>query len=328
MAGIPGDFGGEETKSGAALRIKAERPTELTYRQRHPIFTSFRKLNLRANRQIFCGERPRCRSVFVLVSYSTMDPNFELLRQRFPLATTQIAIADWRFELYRPSNPDDLISDFEFDRDGRLPYWAELWPSATAMARQIAAEQGACERMGTGSDQFAGGPATQTDREVPVPILSHPRRAGRRLLELGCGLGLVSLAAIRAGFDVIATDYYEEALAFTELNARHNELPPPATRLVDWRRFPEDLGRFDLVVASDVLFEKPNIPLIAAAFSRTLAPGGRGLLTDPGRPPAAAFPAECERHGLQIIEHPPIPVSKPDKPDAPQMIRFFEIRLA
>ena len=150
----------------------------------------------------------------------------------------------------------------------------------------------------------------------------------RRLLELGCGLGLVSLAAIRAGFEVTATDYYDEALAFTELNARHNDLPPPATRLVDWRRFPDDLGRFDLVVASDVLFEKPNIPLIAAAFSRTLAPGGRGLLTDPGRPPAAAFPAECERHGLRIIEHPPIPISKPDKSAAPQLIHFYKLTLA
>jgi 2-polyprenyl-3-methyl-5-hydroxy-6-metoxy-1,4-benzoquinol methylase len=257
-----------------------------------------------------------------------MDAQLELLRQRFPLATTQIAVAGWRFELYRPSNPDDLISDLEFDRDGRLPYWAELWPSATAMAGQIAAEQGACERMGTGSDQSAGGSPKQSDGEVPVPILPHHRVSGRRLLELGCGLGFVSLAAIRAGFDVTASDYYEEALAFTEVNARHNDLPPPATRLVDWRRFPEDLGRFDLVVASDVLFEKPNIPLVAAAFSRTLAPGGRGLLTDPGRPPAAAFPAECQRHGLQIVEHPLIPVSKPDKPDAPQLIHFFELTLA
>ena len=82
-----------------------------------------------------------------------------------------------------------------------------------------------------------------------------------------------------------ATDYYDEALAFTQLNASHNGFPAPATRLVDWPRFPDNLGRFDLVVASDVLFEKPNIPLIAAAFSRTLAASGRGQLTDPGRPP-------------------------------------------
>jgi ETFB lysine methyltransferase len=263
-----------------------------------------------------------------------MNSQLETLRQRFPLATTQIQVADWRFELYRPSNPDDLISDLEFDRDGRLPYWAELWPSATAMtqrifaARRIAAEQGASERMGTGSEHLAKSPEKQADREVPVPILSRLPGGRRRLLELGCGLGLVTLAAIRAGFEVTATDYYDEALAFTQLNVRHNGLPPPATRLVDWRRFPDDLGQFDIVVASDVLFEKPNIPLVAAAFSRTIAPGGRGLLTDPGRPPAAAFPAECQRHGLRIVEQCQIPISKPDKPDTPQLIHFYELTLA
>lgn len=226
-----------------------------------------------------------------------MDPLLDPLRQRFPLSTTQIEIADQRFELYRPSNPDDLISDLEFDRDGRLPYWAELWPSAIAMAQRIA-------------------------------TFGKEQNGGRRLLELGCGLGLVSLAAIRAGFDVTSTDYYDEALAFTQLNASHNGLPPPATRLVDWRRFPDDLGRFDWVVASDVLFEKPNIPLIAAAFSRTLAASGRGLLTDPGRPPAAAFAAECERHALRIVEQSQIPVSKPDKPGPPQLIHFYELSIA
>jgi ETFB lysine methyltransferase len=243
------------------------------------------------------------------------------------LATSQIEIAEWRFELYRPSNPDDLISDLEFDRDGRLPYWAELWPSAIAMTQRIATlgkEHAARERMGTGSEHPASRPGTQGNREVPVPILSQ----GRRLLELGCGLGLVSLAAIRAGFEVTATDYYDEALAFTQLNASHNGLPPPATRLVDWRRFPDDLGRFDWVVASDVLFEKPNISLIATAFSRTLAASGRGLLTDPGRPPAAAFAEECERHALRIVEQSQIAVTKPDKPGPPQLIHFYELSIA
>jgi ETFB lysine methyltransferase len=223
-----------------------------------------------------------------------MEPVLENLRQHFPLALSQVAIRDWQFELYRPSNPDDLLSDLDFERDGRLPYWAELWPSASALATRIAAEEG----------------------------------GGRRLLELGCGLGLASLAAIRAGFDVTATDYYDEALAFTELNTRHNGLPPPATRLVDWRKFPDDLGRFDLVVASDVLFEKLNVPLVAAAFSRTIGPGGRGMITDPGRPPAEAFSAECERHGLRIVERSQIPVAKPDQPAAPQMIHLHELFLA
>lgn len=222
-----------------------------------------------------------------------MNSLLDNLQQRFPLASSCVDIGPWRFELFRHANPDDLISEPDFDRDGRLPYWAELWPSATALAQRIAAESG----------------------------------DGRRLLELGCGLGLAAIAAIRAGFDVLATDFYAEALEFTRANAQHNALPPPSTRLVDWRRIPDDLGLFDLVVASDVLFERPNVPLVAAVLAQTIAPNGCGWLTDPGRPPAVAFPAECESHGLQIVAQRDIPVQRPDN-RPPQQIHFYEIRQA
>jgi ETFB lysine methyltransferase len=223
-----------------------------------------------------------------------MSSLLDELRRQFPLDTKRIDIGDRQFEITRLANPDDLISEEDFDRDGRLPYWADFWPSALAIAKRISAEHG----------------------------------NGRRLLELGCGLGLASIAAVQAGFDVLATDYYSEALAFTELNARQNHLSPPATRLLDWRQFPEDLGRFDLVVASDVLFERPNVPLVAAAFARTIDAAGRGWLADPGRPPAAGFPAECERHGLRIVEHSQIAVVNPYKPNPPQTIEFYELIFA
>jgi predicted nicotinamide N-methyase len=220
-----------------------------------------------------------------------MSSLLEQLRRQFPLESQQVEVGQWQFEIYRHANPDDLISDEDFDRDGRLPYWADFWPSGLAMSQRIAAEGG----------------------------------DGRRFLDLGCGLGLASVVAMRAGFDCLATDYYSEALSFTELNARHNNLRPPATRLVDWRHFPTDLGRFDLVVASDVLFERPNVPLVAAAFARTLGISGSGWLTDPGRPPAVEFPAECERHGVRIVERTQISVTNPYKPNPPQMIEFYEL---
>ena len=86
-----------------------------------------------------------------------------------------------RYWLWRPASVDDLISEEDFAVDERIPYWADCWPSARVLAEHIA---GSC-----------GG--------------------GRRMLELGCGVGLVSLAAAAAGFDVLATDYYADALEFT-----------------------------------------------------------------------------------------------------------------
>ena len=186
------------------------------------------------------------------------------LGRRFRTEESTVETTAGEFTLLHPANPEELIDEREFDEDERLPYWADVWPSSTVLAGEV------------------GGLAGD----------------GRRLLELGCGLGLVASSAARAGFAVTATDYYEDALLFARVNAWRNAAAPIATRHVDWRAFPDDLGAFDLVVASDVLYERPYAELVADAFLRSLAPGGRGLLADPGRIAAGAFVEACGRRGL------------------------------
>ena len=85
------------------------------------------------------------------------------------------------------------------------------------------------------------------------------------------------------GFDVVATDYYEDAMLFARLNANRNAGRDIGTRLLDWRNIAHDVGRFDCVVASDVLYEKTYGALVANVFDRLLAPGGFALMADPGR---------------------------------------------
>jgi predicted nicotinamide N-methyase len=119
------------------------------------------------------------------------------------------------------------------------------------------------------------------------------------MLELGCGLGLVASAGARAGFAVTATDYYADALGFAAVNVWRNAEREVETRHVDWRAFPDDLGRFALVVASDVLYEHEYATLVARAIDRALEPGGRGLVADPGRVAAPAFLEECATLGLR-----------------------------
>src|SRR5690606_6274286 len=109
----------------------------------------------------------------------------------------------------------------DFNRDERLPYWAELWPSARALAQEL---------------------------------LDGPLPRGR-VLELGCGIALPSLALRWRGVEVVASDYYAEALDFARENARRNRLTEPETLLLDWRTPPPDLIPFDLVIAADVLYE-------------------------------------------------------------------------
>jgi 2-polyprenyl-3-methyl-5-hydroxy-6-metoxy-1,4-benzoquinol methylase len=198
----------------------------------------------------------------------------DALRQKFVVVEQVVTLAGRRYELLKPRSPDELIDEADFNRDERLPYWADVWPSALALAEHLA--------------QLA------IQREPAEPNIP------RRLLELGCGVGYVCAVAACVGFDVLATDYYAEALQFTVVNALRNGLAEPATRLVDWRAFPTDLGRFDVVAAADVLYEKAYPALVAEAIAKTLAPAGVALVADPGRPGAEPFAKECRARRMTI----------------------------
>jgi 2-polyprenyl-3-methyl-5-hydroxy-6-metoxy-1,4-benzoquinol methylase len=108
--------------------------------------------------------------------------------------------------------------------------------------------------------------------------------------------------AAQAGFAVTATDYEEAALEGVRYNAARNSLPSLTTRVLDWRQPPADLGLFDRVVAADVLYETHHPQSLAQVIAATLAPGGTGLVADPCRLKAAAFPAACRSVGLAVTK--------------------------
>ena len=117
--------------------------------------------------------------------------------------------------------------------------------------------------------------------------LAEADLAGRRAIELGCGVGLPTVVALARGARVTATDHYKAALDFARYNARLNLAHDrePDTRLLDWRApMPESFrGAFDLVFAADVLYERGNAEALAVLMSSLLAPRGEILVADPGR---------------------------------------------
>ena len=200
------------------------------------------------------------------------------LTRRFRTSVQDAAVGDRTFSILKPANADDLIREEDFVKDERLPYWADVWPSSIILAGKL------LELDGT----------------------------GRSALELGCGVGLSTLAATTAGFDVLSTDYYEDALDVTRANVFRNLGRPARTRLVDWRHFPADLGSFDLVFASDVLYEKEYAELLPGILARSLAVGGRALIADPGRIAAPIFLEACGRQGLILREKQTLPFAAGD----------------
>jgi len=158
--------------------------------------------------------------------------------------------------LLRPRDAESLLSEEAFEHEEFLPYWAELWPSASALARAVG-----------------------------VRALR-----GARVLELGCGLGLPSLAAAAAGGRVLATDWAPDAMALLERNAARNGLTIEA-QTVSWAAPEAIVARapWDLVIASDVLYEPRNGEALLPLLPRLVDARGQIWLADPGRPAATRF---------------------------------------
>jgi predicted nicotinamide N-methyase len=196
----------------------------------------------------------------------------EDLTRRFRTTTRDLELAGRTIELLMPANADELISESDFDRDERLPYWADLWPSARILAEELAVM----------------------------------RLKGQRVLELGCGLGVVAIGAVLGGGDVTATDYYEEATLFAALNVANATGKAITARMVNWIELPKDLGKFDVVLASDVLYEHRYAEMMADAIAATLVRGGEAIVADPGRIALQGFLDECTERGL-VYEPDPRP---------------------
>lgn len=112
-------------------------------------------------------------------------------------------------------------------------------------------------------------------------LLEGPSLGGRRVLELGCGLGLAGLAAGLAGAEVWFTDLEEAALAHARRNAQAVGLPEERCRFLSlpWES-PGDVGAVDLVLGSEILYDYGTHSELLRLVPRLVAPGGRLWLAD------------------------------------------------
>jgi predicted nicotinamide N-methyase len=160
----------------------------------------------------------------------------------------------------RPRDSEALITEEGFEREEFLPYWAELWSSGVALAHDIAGRA------------------------------LH----GESVVELGCGLGLPSIAAALAGGRVLATDWSADAVRATAANAALNEVEIETAK-VAWSA-PDALverAPWRYVIAADVLYEPRNVGLLLDLLPSLVDRKGRVLIADPGRNPAEDFVARA-----------------------------------
>jgi predicted nicotinamide N-methyase len=143
------------------------------------------------------------------------------------------------------------------------PYWAHLWAGARGLAVYVA-------------------------RRLDV--------AGRRVLDLGCGLGLPGLVAAHAGAYVTFVDAARPALAFVRASAWASGLPIDLL-CTDFRTL-GPRARFDVILAAEVAYDRSGFADLVDVFRRHLSPGGLVLLADGFRTDTRGLYRELARRGL------------------------------
>lgn len=158
----------------------------------------------------------------------------------------------------------DQIPPEEFDIDERLPYWADIWPSAYALAKYV--ENINCER--------------------------------KSVLELGSGVGLAGVSCGKLGAFVTFSDYEDEALKFCEFNALQNNLTKFSTKNIDWRN-PELDQAFDIVIGADIVYEERQFIPVINMLKKFLNVGGKAYIAEPNRDIAFDFFNELKKHDYE-----------------------------
>ncbi len=183
--------------------------------------------------------------------------------------TEEFRLNEKSLSLFCPVDPDLFLDDADViaanEKNDYMPFWAFLWPTAIKMA---------------------------------CVMNRVPWAEGSSILELGAGLGLVGLAAMRRGDEVTFSDYDPTALHLCRMNAVANGLPDPCTLLLDWRE--PVAKKFEVIIGCEVTYDAPMHSVILDLLDVMLTDDGVCWLSDPGRYQSPFFYKMAKERGYEI----------------------------
>lgn len=129
-------------------------------------------------------------------------------------------------------------------------------------------------------------------------FLDHYELKNKSILEIGAGLSLPSFVATRNGANVVATDFHQDVKTFLEINQNMNQIHFEYKQ-INWRKESLDLGKFDLIIGSDILYESAHPDHVSKTLISNLKNDGRIILSDPGRAYIQKFVTSMKQIGFE-----------------------------
>jgi predicted nicotinamide N-methyase len=175
--------------------------------------------------------------------------SIEAFYQEYETESTEAVVNGKKFNILLPKYLDPFINPNDVLDD--FPLWAKIWKASWVLSAYLA---------------------------------DRPVEPDKRFLELGAGVGLVSIVAAFFGHQITMTEYNPDALNFARANAHLNNCPGLPIRKLDWHR-PQLSGKFDTIVASEVTYNQADFSSLIQLFRSHLQPRGQIILASEMRKP-------------------------------------------
>lgn len=187
-----------------------------------------------------------------------LDHVMGLIRQKYSVETVPMKIGDKVLKILQLQDFEEYVKTLIEEKGakiGELPFWGKVWDASLLLA------------------YFMG--------KQPVVF-------GQHILEIGAGMGIVGIYAALCGHQVTLSDNNEDALLFARANALLNDVPQVQVRLLDWTA-PDLPQGYDIIVGSEVVYDRPSYPSLVRFLRRALAPGGMIFLAKNRELKASSF---------------------------------------
>ena len=168
--------------------------------------------------------------------------SIEQFYQAYESEATEVVINGKKFSILLPRYLDRFIDPTDVFQD--FPLWAKIWKASWVLSGHLA---------------------------------DLPPNVNKRLLEIGAGVGLVSIVAATFGHQITMTEYNSDALNFARANACLNNCPNLPIKKLDWNN-PRLKDQFDFIVAAEVTYKEAYFPPLIRLFKSNLKPGGEIIL--------------------------------------------------